>query len=103
MKIFGNATVRYDSYISSLDVMPVGQVTILGCEIRFLDISGTVIATHSHIGTLNLRPGGRLFYYGTNVDATAVCNRTVATGKIKLNDPYVLNLLAMNEFDYMYG
>ncbi len=103
LSVYGDATIRYDASSYATYVQPVGRLTILGCEIEYLDVSGTAIVTHSHIKTVNLRAGGRLFHYGTKIDSIASCDRQIAEGKIKLDDPYVLNLLAMNEFNYMYG
>ena len=102
LKVFGDATMKYDAYIHSIDVTPVGRVTILGCDVEFFDISGTVIVLNGKINMLNLHAGGRVFYCDTTF-GTVGCDREVATGKIKLDDPYVLNLLAMNEFEYVYG
>lgn len=103
MKVYGNATIRSDAFVNSIDVTPLGQVIILGCDVPFLDISGTVIALNSTIDTHNLRAGGRLYHHNTKLKNSCHCNRPAITGKIKLNDPFVLNLLAMSEFAYAYG
>ena len=103
MKVYGNATVRSGAIVNSIDVTAVGQVIIFGCDIPFLDVSGTVIVVNSSVDTLNLRAGGRLFHHNTKLKNRCYCNRPAHTGKIKLNDPYVLHLLVMNEFEYMYG
>lgn len=103
MQVFGEATIRFDATVNLLDVTTVGKVTILGCNINNLDVSGTVIAHHCALGVVNLRPGGRLFLYGTSMQACDSTSRDISTGKIKLDDPFVMNLLAMNEFEYYYG
>lgn len=103
MKVYGNATIRSDAFVNSLDVTPLGQVIILGCDVPFLDVSGTAIVLNSSIDTYNLRAGGRLYHHNTKFKCRCNCNRPAITGKIKLDDPFVLNLLAMGEFEYMYG
>ena len=103
LKVFGETFIKFDAYIHSLDVTPVGRVTILGCDVDCLDVTGTVILSHCNVNTMNLRAGGRVYLYDTKIKCPAYCDRPAITGKLKLNDPFVMNLLAMSEFEYSYG